>query len=80
MTLVAGLSFGGTPAFVGDILASWRLPTKIALPTRQEYDAYQSADGSFVADFAQKLIIVRPYLLIAWTGTVSVVYQLDHRF
>ncbi len=76
MTLVAGLSFGGTPTFVGDILTSWRLPTKISLPTRLEYDTYQSADGSFAADLAQKLIIVRPYLLIAWTGTVSIVHEL----
>src|SRR5664279_1636667 len=76
MTLVAGISFGGTPAFVGDLLTSWRLPTKIDLPTRPEKDAFESSRGDFVAGLEQKLIIVRPYLLLAWAGSVSVVHRL----
>jgi hypothetical protein len=76
MTLVAGLSFGGTPAFVGDLLTSWRLPTEIELPTRQERELLPGLDGHFAGGLTQKLLIVRPYLLIAWAGDVSVIHDL----
>src|ERR1035438_8785951 len=76
MTLVAGLSIGGCPAFVGDLLTSWRLPTKLVLPTRPEKEIHRGLDGNFAAGLAQKLVIVRPYLMIAWAGSISVIRSL----
>src|SRR5690349_9712747 len=76
MTLVAGISFGGTPAFVGDLLTSWRLPTNIDLPTKPAPGLFRSANGNFAAGLAQQLIILRPYLQIAWAGSVPVVHEL----
>jgi len=71
MTLVAGLSIGGMPAFVGDLLLSWRLKTGASIPTRNEDAPYECADGQYIAGLAQKLVIVRAYLLVAWSGTYS---------
>lgn len=76
MTLVAGLSFGGTPAFVGDLLTSWRVPAEIDLPTRHESELLKGIDGHYAGGLTQKLLIVRPYLLIAWAGEVSVIHSL----
>ena len=76
MTLVAGLSIGGRPAFVGDLLTSWRVPTSVTLPTRPELAIHANADGHFASGLAQKLIIVRPYLMIAWAGSVEVAHKL----
>jgi hypothetical protein len=76
MTLVAGLSIGGRPAFVGDLLTSWRLPTKLTLPTRLDEGSYASTDGYFASGLAQKLVILRPYLMVAWSGSVSVAQNL----
>lgn len=76
MTLVAGLSFGGMPAFIGDLLVSSRLAREVNLPTRQSSELLKGKDGYFANDLAQKLLIVRPYILIAWAGTVKVVHDL----
>jgi hypothetical protein len=76
VTLVAGLSIGGGPAFVGDLLVSWGVPTKLRLPTRPQEEIHKGLDGSFAAGLAQKLIIIRPYLMIAWAGSVSVIGKL----
>jgi hypothetical protein len=81
MTLVAGLSIGTLPAFVGDLLLSWRLSTKVDLPTSVESGIFSGSNGLHAAGLAQKLIIVRPYLMIAWAGIHSrvetVVRELD---
>lgn len=71
MTLVAGISLGGMPAFIGDLLTSWQLPAAVDLPTRPEEAVQPSEDGYFAAHLAQKLIIVRPYFLLAWSGSRS---------
>jgi hypothetical protein len=76
MTLVAGLSFGGTPAFIGDLLVSWRLPNKVRLPIRFDEEVFPANEGSFAAGLAQKLVILRPYLLLVWAGEVSVIRAL----
>lgn len=76
MTLVAGLSMGGRPAFVGDLLTSWRMPTSVTLPTSPEHAVHEDANGFFASGLAQKLIIVRPYLMIAWAGSVEVARNL----
>ncbi len=76
VTLVAGLSFGGRPAFVGDLLTSWRMPTSVTLPTSPEFATHADANGFFASGLAQKLIIVRPYLMIAWAGSVEVARDL----
>lgn len=76
MTLVAGLSMGGRPAFVGDLLTSWRMPASVTLPTRPEYAVHADANGFFASGLAQKLVIVRPYLMIAWAGSVDVARNL----
>ncbi len=76
MTLVGGLSIAGMPAFVGDLLESWRIPTRIHLPTRAAEEIHQTCDGNFACGLSQKLIIVRPYLLIAWAGSVSTISRL----
>lgn len=68
MTLVAGFSLGGMPAFVGDLLLSWRLPSKVDLPTRRDVEVVKAADGSYAKQLAQKLVILRPYFMLAWAG------------
>jgi hypothetical protein len=70
------MSVGGSPAFVGDLLVSWGMPTKVVLPTRPQKEIHKGVDGSFAAGLAQKLVIVRPYLMITWAGSVSVITQL----
>jgi len=75
VTLVAGLSIGGRPAFVGDLLTSWRVPTSITLPTHPKPEIHPNADGFFASGLAQKLVIVRPYLMIAWAGSVEVAHN-----
>jgi hypothetical protein len=40
MTLVAGLSVGGLPAFLGDLLLSWRIPSAVGLPTQEDLKAH----------------------------------------
>ena len=79
MTLVAGLSFGGPPAFVGDLLVSWRLPSEVRLPVRFDEEVFPGAEGNFAAGLAQKLVIVRPYLLLIWAGEVSVIRTLVNK-
>jgi len=71
MTLVAGLSLGGMPAFIGDLLTSWRLPAVADLPTRPDEEVHAGQGGYFAASLAQKLVIVRPYMLLAWAGSRS---------
>jgi hypothetical protein len=71
MTLVAGISLGGMPAFIGDLLISRRLPAPADLPTRPENAVHPGEDGFFAASLAQKLVIVRPYFLLAWAGSRS---------
>jgi hypothetical protein len=68
MTLVAGLSVGALPAFVGDLLISWRVPSAVDLPTRPEQEVYPGLDADHAAGLAEKLIIVRSYLMLAWAG------------
>lgn len=68
MTLVAGISVGGLPAFVGDLLQSWGVRSEVDLPTLRSPGVYPGIDKSYAAGLTQKLIIVRPYLLIAWAG------------
>ena len=70
MTLVAQFSMGGPPAFVGDLLTSWQIPTEVSLPTRAVAEVHETPDGYFAQGLAQKLVIVRSYLLIAWAGSV----------
>lgn len=81
MTLVAGLSVGGLPAFVGDLLTSRNEPSEIELPTTPKSGVYPCADGYHAAGLAQKLVIVRPYLMVAWAGsyleTRRIVRELD---
>ena len=76
MTLVAGISIGGAPAFVGDLLTSWGLPKKLELPTRPDLEIHEGVDGNFAAGLAQKIVIVRPYLMIAWAGSLDVIHKL----
>jgi hypothetical protein len=76
MTLVAGFSCGGPPAFVGDLLTSWRVPSPLKLPIKEKEVTFQTGEKTFAAGLAQKLVIVRPYLLIAWAGLVSEVFEL----
>jgi hypothetical protein len=61
---------------VGDLLTSWQMPTSVTLPTRPELAIHASAEGFFASGLAQKLVIVRPYLMIAWAGSVDVAYRL----
>ncbi|TIT06407.1 MAG: hypothetical protein E5W74_29570 [Mesorhizobium sp.] len=68
MTLVAGLSVGGLPAFVGDLLVSWRIPSAVDLPTQHDEGVYPGIGEDHAAGLAQKLLIVRPYLMLAWAG------------
>jgi hypothetical protein len=68
VTLVAGISIGGLPAFVGDLLVSWALPSEVDLPTLRSPGVFPGMDKDYAAGLAQKLIIVRPYLLVAWAG------------
>jgi len=68
MTLVAGLSVGGLPAFVGDLLVSWRLPSAVDLPTQWQEGVHPGLAEDHAAGLAQKLIIIRPYLMLAWAG------------
>ncbi|CAD5255598.1 MULTISPECIES: hypothetical protein [unclassified Bosea (in: a-proteobacteria)] len=68
MTLVAGLSVGGLPAFVSDLLISWRLPSQVDLPTQWSQGVHPGLGKDHAAGLAQKLVIVRPYLMIAWAG------------
>lgn len=69
MTLVAGLSIGGTPAFIGDLLLSWGVPTEASLPTQAAPGVFKGLDGNYAKELAQKLVIVRPYLMLAWAGS-----------
>ena len=68
MTLVAGLSIGGMPAFIGDLLLSWRIPSAVDLPTQRRKRVHRSLSGDHAVGLAQKIVIVRPYLLLAWAG------------
>jgi hypothetical protein len=68
MTLVAGLSVGGLPAFIGDLLVSWRTPSAVDLPTQREERVLRGLGTDHAAGLAQKLVIIRPYLMIAWAG------------
>jgi len=70
MTLVAGISLGGWPAFVGDLLLSWRSPSEAILPTQPQPGVFPGAAGEYAHGLAQKLVIVRPYLLLAWAGAL----------
>jgi hypothetical protein len=69
MTLVAGLSVGALPAFIGDLLISRRLAEAVELPTQPNVAIMPGAEGQFAFGLAQKLVIVRPYLLLAWAGS-----------
>lgn len=71
MTLVAGFSLGGLPAFVGDLLLSSLLPTSVDLPTRPQPARLPGLDRHFAASLGQKLVILRPWFMIAWAGSHS---------
>lgn len=68
MTLVAGLSVGGLPAFIGDLLISWGLPSTVDLPSQWREGVHPGLGEDHAAGLAQKLIVVRPYLMLAWAG------------
>jgi len=57
------------------------LPSGVDLPTRPTEAIHAGEDGHFAVGLAQKLIIVRPFLLVAWAGSKSnadrIVRQLD---
>lgn len=76
MTLVAGLNIGGAPAFVGDLLSSWRLRTEIKIPTQRTSAVIKGAEGNFAKGLAQKISIVRPYLMLAYAGNLSTVHNI----
>src|ERR1700681_2042841 len=76
MTLVAGLSIGGNPAFVGDLLTSWRLPSEVTIPTQPSSGVFEGVEGHFASGLAQKLTIVRPYLMLACAGSFSAVRRI----
>jgi hypothetical protein len=76
MTLVAGLSIGGLPAFVGDLLTSWGIPEPVSIPTRPKSGIFPGAEKHFVSGLAQKITIVRPYLMLAYAGTISPVKKI----
>jgi hypothetical protein len=69
MTLVAGVSVGGMPAFIGDLLLSWRVSAPVDLPTRAAPDLAPGLDDHFASGLAQKLVIVRPWFMVAWAGS-----------
>ncbi len=71
MTLVAGFSVGGMPAFIGDLLLSWRLPSSIDIPTLKDPGVVPGLDRDYAAGLDQKLVIIRPYLMVAWAGLHS---------
>ncbi len=81
MTLVAGISIGGLPAFIGDLLLAWRLPSAIDLPTQKRVTKHPGTGQDHAAGLAQKLVIVRPYLLLAWAGehadAIRIIRKLD---
>jgi hypothetical protein len=72
MTLVAGLSIGGAPAFVADLLTSWRLRDVVTIPTQPAPGIFDAADGYSAKGLAQKIIIVRPYLMVVYAGNLSI--------
>jgi len=76
MTLVAGLSIGGMPAFLGDLLLSWGVPSSITLPTQPIESVHPGQEGLYARGLCQKLVVVRPYLMIAWAGSLSVVREM----
>lgn len=82
MTLVAGLSVGGMPAFIGDVLLSWRIPSAVDLPTQADTKVHRSMHGEHASGLAQKLVIIRPYLMLAWAGeraeAVRIIRELDN--
>lgn len=57
------------PAIIGDLLVSWRLPGSVDLPTRAETELAPGLDDYFASGLMQKLVIVRPWFLIAWAGS-----------
>lgn len=69
MTLVGGVSVGSMPAFIGDLLISWRVPAPVDLPTLAQPGLAPGLDDHFAASLAQKLVIIRPYFLLAWAGS-----------
>lgn len=69
MTLVGGISVGGIPAFIGDLLISWRVPTTVDLPTRAVPSITPGLDDYFASSLEQKLVLIRPYFLLAWAGS-----------
>ncbi|MEB3047697.1 hypothetical protein [Rhizobium mulingense] len=81
MTLVAGLSVGGLPAFIGDLLVSWRLPSSIDLPTQRQAGIFPGENKDYAAGLCQKLVIIRPYLMLVWAGrhaeAMRIIRELD---
>jgi hypothetical protein len=81
MTLIAGMSVGGLPAFVGDLLLSWRVPSAVDLPTQADLKVRPGLNGDNAAGLAQKLVIIRPYVMLAWAGehaeAVRIICELD---
>jgi hypothetical protein len=52
------------------------VPSALKLPIRTTEATFPTGDKTFAAGLAQKLIIVRPYLLIAWAGSTSEIHKL----
>lgn len=60
---------GGLPAFIGDLLLSWQLKTEVDLPAAWHPGVYPGQDKDHAAGLAQKMVIVRSYLMVAWAGS-----------
>jgi hypothetical protein len=59
------------PAFVGDLLLSWRIPSAADIPTQDDQAVVPVCDGHYAAGLAQKLVLIRPWLMLAWAGSHS---------
>lgn len=66
MTVIAGVSVGGMPAFIGDLLISWRVPTAVDLLTRAEPGITPGLDDHFASSLDQKLVLIG--LVVRGTG------------
>src|SRR5687768_14448791 len=71
MTLIAGLSIGGFPFLLGDLLLSRRkgegAAPEVDLPTRHRAEEFVS--GREVVGCEQKVVLLGPNLAVAWSGT-----------
>jgi hypothetical protein len=57
------------PAFIGDLLTSWRVRIVVDLPTRAEPGVTPGLNDQFASSLEQKLVLIRPCFLLAWDGS-----------